>query len=124
MPQVLVLGAVTKDGLRSVIKHKVASQYLALGILKQAELEPSPPCILIAEGDRILLCSDGVTEATNSSGEAFGSVRYEQAATEIQNSFQAVATALGIFCGEQPFNDDVSLVEIQCMPGLLASGAL
>ena len=65
-----------------------------------------------------------MTEATNFSGEAFGSVRYEQAATATQHSFQAVETALVDFCGEQPFNDDVSLVEIQCMPGLLASGAL
>lgn len=123
MPEVLILSTLTPDGQNTVVKHRVASQYLALGILKDADMEVALARLAIATGDRILLCSDGVTEATNSSGEAFGSVRYEQAATATPNSFQAVATALVDFCGEQSFNDDVSLVEIHCMPGLHQAGA-
>jgi len=123
MPEVLILSTLTPDGQNTVVKHRVASQYLALGILKDADMEIAPARLGIATGDRVLLCSDGVTEATNSSGEEFGSVRYEQAATATQNSFQTVATALVVFCGEQSFNDDVSLVEIHCMPGLHQAGA-
>lgn len=125
LPHVLILGAQAVegrqavDGQQSVIKHKVTSQYLALGILKQAELEPSPPGILVAEGDRILLCSDGVTEAANASGEEFGLLRYEQAACATLHSFDAVVAALDEFKEGQTFADDVSLVEIHCMPGLL-----
>ena len=118
MPEVLVLGAPNLDGGAAVVKHRVASQYLALGILKDANMEPAPARLNIAACDRILLCSDGITEATNSSGEEFGTLRYEQAATAAQQSFQSVLTALEAYCGTQPFNDDVSLVEIHCMPGL------
>lgn len=118
MPEVLILSALPPDGCKQVVKHRVASQYLALGILKDADMELACARLDIATGDRILLCSDGVTEAINSSGEEFGTLRYELAATAAQHSFQAVVTALEDFCGEHPFNDDVSLVEILCLPGL------
>ncbi len=121
VPNMLVLGA--GDGGHTVIKHRIASQYLPLGILKEIDIEPAPAQLPITQGDRILLCSDGLTEATNSKGEEFGMARYEQAATTTQFSFQAVVTALAYFCGEQPFNDDVSLVEILCMPELLKTRA-
>ena len=119
MPEVLILGALTADEQRSVIKHRVASQYLALGILKNADIESPPAYIDIASGDRILLCSDGVTEACNNSGNEFGALRYEQAACVTLHSFDAVVAAMENFREGQPFNDDVSLVEINCMQGLL-----
>lgn len=118
MPEVLILGAHNPDGCSMIVKHRVVSQYLALGILKDTEMELVPARLSISIGDRILLCSDGVTEATNQSGEEFGMARFELAATASQHSFQAVAAALEDFCDEYPFDDDVSFVEIQCMPGL------
>lgn len=118
MPQVLILGVNTSGEHSLLIKHRVASSYLALGILKDADVEPAPACLSIASGDRIMLCSDGVTEAINSAGEEFGTKRYEQVVTATQHSFNAVKIALEDFCGEQPFIDDVSLVEIICTPGL------
>jgi CheY-like chemotaxis protein/anti-sigma regulatory factor (Ser/Thr protein kinase) len=118
MPEVLILGARDPDSCSTMVKHRVASQYLALGILNNTDMELTPARLDIVIGDRILLCSDGVTEATNQAGEEFGTARYEQAATATQHSFQAVVTDLQDFCGEQPFNDDVSFVEIQCMHGL------
>lgn len=123
MPEVLVVGAIKPDESSVVVKHRVASRYLALGILKQADNEPAPARLSLDSGDRILLCSDGVTEALNSAGEGFGMERFEQAATSTQQSFQAVVTALTDFCGAQPFNDDVSLVEIHCAPGLVQTNS-
>ncbi len=117
LPDVLLLGS--GDECRTVIKHRIASQYLPLGILKEIDIEPPPAPLPITQGERILLCSDGLTEATNSNGEEFGMVRYEQAAQESQSSFQAIVTALEDFCAGHPFNDDVSLVEILCMPELV-----
>ena len=119
MPEVLILGAVHTDESQSVIRHRVASQYLALGILNNADIESPPAYIAIASGDCILLCSDGVTEAINSSGKEFGTLRYEQAACATLHSFDSVLAALENFREGQPFNDDVSLVEIHCMKGLL-----
>ena len=119
MPEVLILGVLTADEQRSVIKHRVASKYLALGILKNADIESPPAYIDIASGDRVLLCSDGVTEANNSSGNEFGALRYEQAACATLRSFYAVVAALENFRKSQPLNDDVSLVEIHCVQGLL-----
>jgi CheY-like chemotaxis protein len=117
LPEVLVLGV--QDQNTSVVKHKVKSQYLPLGIIGEIDKKLEPVCLDIARGDTILLCSDGVTEATNTNGEEFGMLRYEKAATESRHCFQTVVAALENFCGEQAFNDDVSLVEIQCMPELL-----
>lgn len=119
MPEVLILGAMSPDGHQSVIKHRVVSRYLALGIQKNADIDSPPERIAIASGDRILLCSDGVTEANNSSGVAFGTQRYFQAASATLQSFPAVVSALDEFREGQPFNDDVSLVEIHCRQGLL-----
>ncbi len=116
MPEVLILGI--QDQQVSV-KHRVSSKYLPLGIISEMDKKQAPACFDIVKGDKILLCSDGVTEAINAKGEEFGMERYEQAATSTQHSFSSVVTALEAFCGTQPFSDDVTLVEIQCRPELL-----
>ena len=122
MPEALVLGA--DDGQFRVLKHRIVSQYLPLGILDKMDTQLAPLTLPINQGDCILLCSDGLSDAVNASGEEFGLARYEQAATSTPNSFQAVVTALETFCDGQPFNDDVSFVEIQCLPGLLKTGTV
>jgi len=121
MPDALVLGTINADVKNSGVKYRVVSQYLALGILNMIDLEPSPDQLSIASGDRILLCSDGVTEAVNSSGDEFGASRYEASALLTNKSFQTVLSALDNFRGNQEFNDDVSLVEVHCMATLLRS---
>jgi CheY-like chemotaxis protein len=83
MPEVLILGRRNLDEQNSVVKHRVASSYLALGILQDTDKELAPASLTIHSGDSILLCSDGVTEAVNSAGEGFGVARYEQAAQPV-----------------------------------------
>ena len=46
----------------------------------------------------------------------------EQAACATLHSFEAVVAAVDNFREGQPFNDDVSLVEIHCVQGLLQGG--
>lgn len=118
MPEVLILGSSTAEGTCAVVKHRVASKYLPLGILPEMDKELTPEKLTIVTGDRILLCSDGLTEAINSNAEAFGVDRYEQVAIAHEHSQQAIITALENFCGSQEYNDDISIVEIHCKPGL------
>lgn len=117
MPDALILGkGHAKNGK---IKYRASSQYLPLGILAEIDRAEEPVRLDISEGDCILLCSDGLIDAQNPYGEYFGQARYESAATDSCNGFQSVTGALDIFCEGHPFIDDVSIVEIQCLPGLL-----
>jgi len=122
MPDVLVLGKSTADAEVTVVKQSVSSKYLALGILKIADVLPAPVPIALEPGCRIVMCSDGLTEATNIAGQEFGKQRFVSAATESDNSFRSVIEALEQFCGTQPYADDLSLVEIECVSGLLLAG--
>jgi serine phosphatase RsbU (regulator of sigma subunit)/anti-sigma regulatory factor (Ser/Thr protein kinase) len=78
---------------------------------KEIRLEP---------GDVLLLYSDGVTEAENSSGEIFGAQRLSDimgavhpASSEIQ--IQTILKAVETFCGKAPIRDDLTMVLVRAM---------
>ena len=62
-------------------------------------------------GDRLILVTDGVTEAEDASGEFFDNERLEAAAAR-SASLEDVFTALADFCGGTPLNDDCTVVEL------------
>ena len=68
----------------------------------RARLEP---------GDRIVLVTDGVTEAENPAEDFFGDERLEIAAAAA-DPFEAIFASLQDFCRERPFSDDCTVVEI------------
>src|SRR6266852_5348461 len=82
---------------------------LPVGLLADATYE-SDRCSL-HPGDRLVLVTDGVTEAENARGDFFEDSRLEAVAAKgssIEDIFSAVAT----FCGGTPLNDDCTVVDL------------
>ncbi|HEX3738933.1 MAG TPA: SpoIIE family protein phosphatase [Terriglobales bacterium] len=61
-------------------------------------------------GDRLVLVTDGVTEAENAAGDFFDNERLEAAAK--QGGMQEILHAVSAFCGSTPLNDDCTIVEM------------
>src|SRR5205809_4993645 len=82
---------------------------LPVGLLADATYE-SDHCSLHA-GDRLILVTDGVTEAETARGAFFEDSRLEAVAaksTSLEDIFSAVAN----FCGGTPLSDDCTVVEL------------
>jgi len=62
-------------------------------------------------GDRLILVTDGVTEAENAGGDMFESERLETVAGK-SSSMEDVFAAVADFCGGTPLNDDCTVVEL------------
>lgn len=97
------------------IKQTIVSQSLPLGIAPNINLRDNFQVQQIDEGDRILLATDGVTEARNSNGELFGQARYigsiEQSIEE-SNILKRLEQNLQAFCKDAAQDDDISVVEV------------
>jgi phosphoserine phosphatase RsbU/P len=61
-------------------------------------------------GDRLVLVTDGVTEAENAAGDFFDNERLEAAAK--QGGMQEIFNAVSEFCGSTPLNDDCTIIEM------------
>ena len=95
----------------------VSSNALALGIVGGSSFDARPTRFHINSGDRLYLLSDGVLEATDSSGEQFGDERLmaaiaSQADVDADDGFAALKQQVVQFIGEHARADDISLVEI------------
>ncbi len=116
LPEGLIL-----SGTDHSVRHRVASTLLPLGILKDQDLSDGMQHLPVSPGDRVLLASDGVTEALDPEGELFGVERFEQAITASAGQpgvLNNINKALDRFCGDAPQSDDISLVELPCIPEL------
>jgi len=82
---------------------------LPVGLLADATYS-SDRCQMKA-GDRLILVTDGVTEAENARGDMFDSERLEHVAGK-SASMEDVFTAVADFCGGTPLNDDCTVVEL------------
>jgi CheY-like chemotaxis protein len=120
MPDLLLCGP---QGVRAHIR----ADSLALGILEDASFGAAVRSLPIERGERLVFASDGVTEAANADGAAFGEARLEAllAEPDEKNAGAAalVSAALDRFRGATPFADDASVVEIRFTDGLFADGA-
>lgn len=116
MPDILLL-----DRKRKTIKTRIPSRGIPLGIDSEFDFSNIFENRDIEYGDKILLSSDGVIEATNTRGEQFGEQRFEQvllSAIRKDNThpyFDDVVHAFDSFCQGSRQMDDISLVEIPCI---------
>jgi sigma-B regulation protein RsbU (phosphoserine phosphatase) len=80
-----------------------------VGLLPGAVYE-SDRCNLHA-GDRLILVTDGVTEAENPNGEFFDNERLEAAAARSAN-VEEIFSAVTTYCCGAPLNDDCTVVDL------------
>jgi len=81
---------------------------LPVGLLADATYESDR--YSLHAGDRLVLVTDGVTEAENAEGEFFDNERLEIAAKK--GTMQDIFAAVSEFCGSTPLNDDCTVVEM------------
>ena len=62
-------------------------------------------------GDRLILVTDGVTEAENARGDFFEDSRLEAVAAK-SASLEDIFAAVANFCGGTPLSDDCTVVEL------------
>lgn len=116
MPDLLIV-----DGKTNNIKHALKSRGLPLGVIANIDPKDIVEHVAISRNDKILMFSDGLTEARSSEDEPFGDDRLSNGiakATE-NNLFEHIFGMLDTFCGDTTQADDVTLVEISCVPGIL-----
>ena len=82
---------------------------LPVGLLSDAEYTSDRR--QLRPGDRIILVTDGVTEAENARGDFFDTERLEAVAAKSE-SLEDVFTAVANFCGGTPLGDDCTVVEV------------
>jgi len=73
--------------------------------------------IELAPGDRVLLFTDGLTEARSADGEEFGEARLigllrEKAEMDARRLQQSILAVIGEFCGGN-WDDDATLIVIE-----------
>ncbi|MEW8126611.1 MAG: fused response regulator/phosphatase, partial [Candidatus Thiodiazotropha endolucinida] len=97
------------------LKYEIASKSLPLGIAPDIDFRDDFHHLRVDEGDRVILATDGVTEARDSNGELFGQKRFIEAIRKSDsNSYimDKLAKDLESFCQDAPQDDDISVVEV------------
>ncbi|MEJ2528634.1 MAG: fused response regulator/phosphatase [Gammaproteobacteria bacterium] len=117
MPDVLFLQTTGNK-----ITYRSSSQCMPLGISRDVDYNEYIEVVKISPDDRILLVTDGLTEAINSNQEQFGISRLEDAITKRRDDesfIDSISSSLQQFCGDASQMDDITLAEIPCIPDLL-----
>ncbi len=104
------------------IKEQIGARSLPLGIAPDISYKDETRYIPVEAGDRVILATDGVTEARNPAGEFFGKRRLIDTISGGCDGgylIDQLAQALDHFCRKAPQDDDISAVEIPLIPLLL-----
>ncbi len=80
-----------------------------VGLLSEASYQAGSR--QLKKGDRVILVTDGVTEAESPDGDFFGDERLEQAALS-DNAFDTIFASVREFCAGRPLGDDCTVFEL------------
>jgi phosphoserine phosphatase RsbU/P len=107
-----------------LVSHGEKTQYLETtgmpaGLIDEATFEVSE--VRLNPGDRVVIYSDGVTEANNPAGEFFGRRRLRQTVEAYPDAYaselhQVILKTLDKFTEGAPQSDDVTLLVLQYQP--------
>ncbi|MEM8593501.1 MAG: SpoIIE family protein phosphatase [Pseudomonadota bacterium] len=93
----------------------IKSKHLPLGVLDSEKFCMKIDAFSMKQGDRLLMCSDGILEARNSEGEMFGTDRILNVLDTLspeKDLFDSIAKAAEVFTDGELRDDDMSLVEV------------
>ena len=95
--------------------ERLASNGLALGVLKTAVFEPLETCL--EAGDRLCLFTDGATEAFDSKDREFGEERFasiitSQGSRPARELVDALLASILSFCKPSRPRDDITLLVV------------
>jgi serine phosphatase RsbU (regulator of sigma subunit) len=82
---------------------------LPVGLLADAIYESGH--LHLRPGDRLVLVTDGVTEAENARGDFYENERLEKVAA-VSSSLEDIFSSVANFCGGTPLTDDCTVVEL------------
>ncbi len=94
----------------------IKSRHLPLGILSPDDFSSELQLLEMAKGDRLYICSDGISEALNAAGEMFGDDRMIAAmrdAKQDEDIFNSVQSQVNAFMGDSERDDDITLLEVK-----------
>jgi phosphoserine phosphatase RsbU/P len=99
-----------------IVESVVLGKGRPLGLRRSSTYETA--CLTLREGEALYLYSDGVTEATNASGELFAEARLEAvlraaAGNGTRTIVEAVGDAVRSFVGNAPQSDDITAMAVR-----------
>lgn len=118
MPDVYLL-----DTGSRVVKQQISSTHVPLGINEVMDDRLEFHDFDIDSGDRFVLHSDGLTDATDDFGCMFGAYRLQRILEEKSDMeiFHAIVEEFDRFCGARDLSDDVTLITFPCGNNLAES---
>jgi len=89
---------------------RLAEGNVPVGLLADATFKPLS--LKLDRGQRMIIVTDGVTEAENAQGEFFGDERLHAAASG-NDPFHQIFASVRAFCADTPLNDDCTVLELE-----------
>jgi serine phosphatase RsbU (regulator of sigma subunit) len=90
--------------------HRLRETNLPVGLVPSAQYESCS--VDLSPGDRVILATDGVTEAENSAGMFFGDERLENAVA-MGLSPEQILASVREFCTNRALSDDCTLLDVR-----------